>query len=502
MYKSGLQVFDDGGTILGGDVAPADPSQRYIDVYVPTENGQGMMEQRINPNFDWQTYAPEEWAASQEYARQHMNDGRSGLFGVVDRVSSGPVGDAVKALSKPVGQAADYFRDKIAPLSPYLAGAAITGGAASEFLPGLMAAEGAATAPAVEGGLGSVTMNSTAPGFTTSGALTPAFGGATFGPPATLEAAQAALASAAAPSLMETAARYATPGNLAKVAQTARSLTSKPAAGRSPTGSGQDGQSNRSNPYTDPVLDTTESFLTGGGGGADKYDLAKVYHQMSPGDTGGYPVMAASGGSLSDLLKESFSEKNLFPQSKDLDDRPMILTSQNPGIKTDLAKIKRIKHMGMAQGGLPHKYAAAAPHGHHPEFITGITGHYACGKGTGQSDDIPAMLHDGDYVMDAETVSALGDGSSKAGKEVLEGFHKRIPYKRGGQAKPVPAKIADGEYVFDAGFVTALGGGDNRRGSEILDGLREKLRAHKRGAPVNKIPPKAKDPAQYIGKGK
>lgn len=210
--------------------------------------------------------------------------------------------------------------------------------------------------------------------------------------------------------------------------------------------------------------------------------------------------MAASGGSLSDLLKESFSEKNLFPQSKDLDDRPMILTSQNPGIKTDLAKIKRIKHM--AQGGLPHKYAAAAPHGHRPEFITGITGHYACGKGTGQSDDIPAMLHDGDYVMDAETVSALGDGSSKAGKEVLEGFHKRIPYKRGGQAKPVPAKIADGEYVFDAGFVTALGGGDNRRGSEILDGLREKLRAHKRGAPVNKIPPKAKDPAQYIGKGK
>ena len=73
----------------------------------------------------------------------------------------------------------------------------------------------------------------------------------------------------------------------------------------------------------------------------------------------------------------------------------------------------------MAKGGLPAKYEEAAPDGHNPEFITGLTGYYACGGGTGQSDDIPAMLHDGDYVMDAEAVSAFGDGSSKAGNEVL-----------------------------------------------------------------------------------
>ena len=51
---------------------------------------------------------------------------------------------------------------------------------------------------------------------------------------------------------------------------------------------------------------------------------------------------------------------------------------------------------GMAKGGLPAKYQEAAPDGHHPEFITGLTGYYAGGRGTGQSDDIPAMLHDGD----------------------------------------------------------------------------------------------------------
>lgn len=157
---------------------------------------------------------------------------------------------------------------------------------------------------------------------------------------------------------------------------------------------------------------------------------------------------------------------------------------------------------GMASGGLPSKYQKAAPKGHDPEFVTGLTGYYADGGGTGQSDDIPAMLHDGDYVMDAETVSALGDGSSKAGRKVLDGFRTQIPHKDQADGKVVPAKIADGEYVFPAAFVTALGEGDNKRGAEILDGLREKLRAHKRAAPLDKIPPKAKSPLAYIGNAK
>jgi hypothetical protein len=160
-------------------------------------------------------------------------------------------------------------------------------------------------------------------------------------------------------------------------------------------------------------------------------------------------------------------------------------------------------HMGgLAGGGLPKKYEKATPDGHDPEFITGLTGYYACGGGTGQSDDIPALLHDGDYVMDAETVSALGDGSSKAGREVLDGFRNKIPHGKAAGGQVVPAKIADGEYVFPAAFVTALGGGDNKQGAAILDGLREKLRAHKRAAPLGKIPPKAKSPLEYIKKAK
>jgi hypothetical protein len=167
---------------------------------------------------------------------------------------------------------------------------------------------------------------------------------------------------------------------------------------------------------------------------------------------------------------------------------------------------QRISNMGnmggLAAGGLPKKYQDAMPDNHNPEFVTGMTGYYACGGGTGQSDDIPAMLHDGDYVMDADVVAALGDGSSKAGREVLEGFRSQIRHDETSKGKPVPAKIADGEYVFPAGFVSALGGGDNKAGAKILDGLREKLRAHKRSAPTSKIPPKAKSPLDYIKQAK
>ena len=86
---------------------------------------------------------------------------------------------------------------------------------------------------------------------------------------------------------------------------------------------------------------------------------------------------------------------------------------------------------------------------HIPQFKTGTTGHFVEGAGDGQSDDIPAMLADGEYVFDADTVAALGNGSSKAG--ALQ-----------------------------------------------LDKMRQAIRKHKRSAPNDKIPPKAKSPLEYL----
>ncbi len=53
-------------------------------------------------------------------------------------------------------------------------------------------------------------------------------------------------------------------------------------------------------------------------------------------------------------------------------------------------------------------------------------GRYVKGQGTGRSDDIPARLSDGEYVMDAETVALLGDGSGSAGARRLDEMRRNL----------------------------------------------------------------------------
>ena len=58
-------------------------------------------------------------------------------------------------------------------------------------------------------------------------------------------------------------------------------------------------------------------------------------------------------------------------------------------------------------------------------------GHYVRGGGTGTSDSIPARLSDGEYVIDAQTVSMLGDGSSDAGAKRLDAMRAEIRKHKG-----------------------------------------------------------------------
>jgi hypothetical protein len=100
---------------------------------------------------------------------------------------------------------------------------------------------------------------------------------------------------------------------------------------------------------------------------------------------------------------------------------------------------------GMRSGGLPAWSNVPVTNGR-LNFRQGAPVH---GPGDGQSDDIPAMLADGEYVIDAETVAQIGNGSTKAGAKALDKF-------------------------------------------------REGIRAHKRSAPINKIPPKTKALTSYL----
>jgi len=86
---------------------------------------------------------------------------------------------------------------------------------------------------------------------------------------------------------------------------------------------------------------------------------------------------------------------------------------------------------GMAHGG-----SFAAKRGGRSSFAVN-------GPGTGRSDDIPAVLSDGEYVIDAETVALLGDGSSKAGAKKLDDLRVKVRKHKG-------KKLAQGRFSANA----------------------------------------------------
>jgi hypothetical protein len=73
----------------------------------------------------------------------------------------------------------------------------------------------------------------------------------------------------------------------------------------------------------------------------------------------------------------------------------------------------------------------------------GALSRYVEGGGTGRSDSIDAKLSDGEYVIDAETVSLLGDGSSKAGAKRLDQFRANVRKQKG-------RELAKGKFSPDA----------------------------------------------------
>jgi hypothetical protein len=100
---------------------------------------------------------------------------------------------------------------------------------------------------------------------------------------------------------------------------------------------------------------------------------------------------------------------------------------------------------------------------------------------------------------------AHGGAAKHGGLHVptVEGRHDyragaRVTGEGDGQSDDIPAMLADGEYVIDSETVAQLGNGSTKAGSDLLDKFREEIRAHKRSAPVDKIPPPSKSPLAYM----
>jgi hypothetical protein len=68
----------------------------------------------------------------------------------------------------------------------------------------------------------------------------------------------------------------------------------------------------------------------------------------------------------------------------------------------------------------------------------------------------------------------------------------------GGQADTVDISVSPGEYIIDAEVVSMLGDGNTDAGAKKLDKMRENIRGHKRTGGLASIAAKAKNPEQYL----
>jgi len=97
-----------------------------------------------------------------------------------------------------------------------------------------------------------------------------------------------------------------------------------------------------------------------------------------------------------------------------------------------------------ADGGSLSMEDRTLPEGHNPQFfseggLNSIQHRYVTGDGDGTSDSIPAMLANGEFVIPADVVSSLGNGSNDSGAKVLDELLSVIrEHKQKHDAKDLP----------------------------------------------------------------
>lgn len=102
-------------------------------------------------------------------------------------------------------------------------------------------------------------------------------------------------------------------------------------------------------------------------------------------------------------------------------------------------------------------HADGGPIGHNPEFfseggLNTLKHTFVKGDGDGTSDSVPAMLANGEFVIPADVVSSLGNGSNDSGAKVLDKFLQVIrdhKHKADGKQLPPDSKGPLG-YLLEA----------------------------------------------------
>ena len=155
---------------------------------------------------------------------------------------------------------------------------------------------------------------------------------------------------------------------------------------------------------------------------------------------------------------------------------------QNQAVAAALETARKARAMGgYAEGGATKKTFSGPVNGHGP----------------GRTDRYPLQVLSGSYVIPADIVSALGEGNTAAGNEVIRrAFFKGGALRQSGNGdkigNPVPVIVAGGEYVIPPDVVAEIGGGDMTKGHSILDAFVKSHRKKNIGR-LHKLPGPACD---------
>lgn len=165
----------------------------------------------------------------------------------------------------------------------------------------------------------------------------------------------------------------------------------------------------------------------GGGGGGGFMDKVKGFFTNDQGKPAWGKIAGAGLGTLA-LLNAASPKQPSVPQGYGQD--PNFKQGLTPMAfnRTRNSEAPDYYHYGHGPEGEANFFVPNAL----PQQIGGhADGGKIAGPGTGRSDDIDAKLSDGEYVMDAETVALLGDGSTEAGARRLDEMRNNLRRHKG-----------------------------------------------------------------------
>ena len=143
------------------------------------------------------------------------------------------------------------------------------------------------------------------------------------------------------------------------------------------------------------------------------------------------PLLALAGGAEQPPPGVQQAVSTLSPQQQEYFNRPSVKFDWQ-AMQNDANQSGASLAQYMAQNW--HKIAGGQYNKTAPEKYAagGLSiARLATGGGSGRADTIDARLSDGEYVIDAETVALLGDGSVKEGARKLDAMRKQIRAQKG-----------------------------------------------------------------------